>query len=150
MSKDIKIALITTICNFCNKEFRHKKTNNARMFCDSCRTKNWKIYGPSDWNSSPAGKEYMKRYIKDYVEKLKNIVYSHYGWKCNCCGEMLVSMLTIDHVENDGYKDRKNNISGITLYKRIIEEEFPNKYQIFCMNCNWSKRILKGICQHKI
>lgn len=98
---------------------------------------------------SDKGRAYMKKFHIEYKQKLKKLVYDYYGWKCNCCGETLESMLTVDHVNNDGHVDRKLQISGARFYKKIINENYPDTYQILCMNCNWSKRINKGICQHK-
>jgi len=76
-----------------------------------------KIYRDKHKN---AAKKYMKKYYKDnrkrlgkynrlkakaLLIKLKTMVYNHYGWLCNCCGETTPKFLTIDHVNNDGYKD---------------------------------------------
>lgn len=89
----------------------------------------------------------------EYRDKLKYKVLAHYGQKCNCCGEIMLKFLTIDHVNNDGNKDRqgknKYRISGWFLYKKIIKENFPDTYQILCMNCNFGKRMNNGICPHK-
>jgi len=78
---------------------------------------------------------------------LKHTVFDHYGWVCNCCGEKHKSFLTIDHVNNDGGKDRKNGIDNRSMLRTIIKDKFPKTYQILCMNCNFSKRI-EGICEH--
>lgn len=92
-------------------------------------------------------------YTKDRTYKSKKAVYDYYGYICNCCGETLRSMLTVDHVNNDGFRDKNpdgRRKSGLTLYLTIIREGFPEKYQVLCMNCNWSKRMNNGICEHKI
>lgn len=89
------------------------------------------------------------------VGKIRFTVYEGYGNKCNCCGETNWLFFTIDHVNNDGYKDRAypynriNRVSGEPLYKRIIEQKFPKNYQILCYNCNMGKHRNKGICPHK-
>lgn len=104
-------------------------------------------------------KEYSKKkelYLekrKQYSEQIKNIVFSYYGWICNCCGETGKSFLNIDHVNNDGYKDLSpsgRKYTGTDLWRKIIKENFPNKYQVLCSNCNWSKYKNKGICEHKL
>lgn len=85
--------------------------------------------------------------------KAKKTVFDYYGWICNCCGETGRTFLTIDHVNNDGHKQKSKNgvrLSGMHLYLVIIKEGFPNKYQILCMNCNWSKRMNNGMCEHKL
>lgn len=94
----------------------------------------------------------QKRATQTYVSRLKKLVYDSYGNKCNCCGETGKSFLQIDHVNNDGNLHRRNRknkgYSSNILYLDIIRQNFPNRYQILCANCNWSKRVNKGSCEH--
>lgn len=113
-------------------------------------------------NPDEKQKEYQKKYrLKGtYLDhqaerraRLKKVVYDYYGWKCNCCDETGKSFLTIDHVNNDGYKAKNSagkRLSGMHLYIVIKKEGFPDKYQVLCMNCNWSKRMNNGVCEHKL
>ena len=80
----------------------------------------------------------------------KEMVFSHYGWHCACCGEKERAFLSIDHVNNDGYKERAaGGSSSARLYRRIKNKGFPSTYQVLCMNCNFGKRMNDGICPHK-
>jgi hypothetical protein len=84
--------------------------------------------------------------------KYRDIVYAHYGNICVCCGETNPFFLTVDHVNNDGNKDlnsKGNRMSGTSLYLRIIKDNFPDNFQILCMNCNFGKARNKGVCPHK-
>lgn len=107
-------------------------------------------------------KDYIKKFRKRYHAKnrervlqkmvewrnsIKKKVYDHYGWKCNCCGETNPFFLSIDHINNDGYKDKT---SSINIYSRIIKQGFPDTYQTLCMNCNHGKYRNKGICPHQM
>lgn len=48
-------------------------------------------------------------------------------------------MLHIDHVQNDGAKDRK----GFVWARRLKEiQEGSDRYQILCANCNMKKEVL--------
>ena len=68
------------------------------------------------------------------------------GGKCQCCGETTPVFLTIDHVQNDGAKDRQT--ARHLLYKRILTEGCPpDRYQILCWNCNSAKAL--GGCPHQ-
>ena len=51
-------------------------------------------------------------------------------------------MLSIDHVNNDGYAERKNGVrlNGIYLYRRLMETEFSANYATLCMNHQFKKR----------
>lgn len=84
-----------------------------------------------------------------YNAKIKSIVIQNYGSKCSCknCPEIKVEFLTIDHINNDGFKHRKK-IRGIySRYLDIIKRKFPKEYQLLCHNCNWAKTAL-GECPH--
>ena len=84
--------------------------------------------------------------IKAERQELKKDVFNHYGWVCKCCGEDNPFFLTIDHINNDGAEHRRNIKK--TLYKWIIENNFPNDLQTLCMNCNWAKARF-GECPHQ-
>lgn len=51
---------------------------------------------------------------------------THYGTKCQCCGEKQVEFLTIDHINNDGNKHRKEtNYSNI--YSWLRQNDYPKQ-----------------------
>lgn len=77
----------------------------------------------------------------------KDIVFDHYGRFCACCGEDEQMFLEVDHINNDGYADRKKN--GPYIYGRIIKQGFPDTFQILCANCNKGKHRNGGVCPHK-
>jgi len=89
---------------------------------------------------------------KLYYDKYKDIVFSHYGNVCSCCGESEILFLSIDHTNNDGHLDTNSNnkkVNGRHLYPKIAKLGFPNRYQLLCMNCNFGKRMNNGVCPHK-
>ncbi len=118
---------------------------------------------------NPYQKEWQRRYrqtpkYKDWRKKalvkqslrakeLKQQIVTHYGGQCACCGIKELCFLSIDHINNDGYKDRKEGKkyrpSGILLYKRIIKANYPDNLQIYCFNCNIAKQHNGGECPHK-
>lgn len=73
----------------------------------------------------------------------RRIVMKEYGNKCNCCGRDEYELLDIDHVNNDGYIERRT----VTLIaNHIINQGFPkDRYQILCKNCNRIKAMRKGL-----
>lgn len=84
--------------------------------------------------------------------KIRLLVFTHYSQgvpKCNCCGETNILFLTLDHVNNDGYKERKNNkYIGNRWYEDVIKKGFPSGLQVLCSNCNTGKMRNEGICPH--
>lgn len=94
----------------------------------------------------------FKKYHKTYREKLRLEVLIHYGGnppKCACCGEPHLEFLSIDYIHGDGRKHRRKiGNSSISLYRWLIKNNFPEGFQVLCMNCNCAKAWY-GICPHK-
>jgi hypothetical protein len=68
----------------------------------------------------------------------RDAVFAHYGEKCACCGR--TSNLSIDHVNGDGAEHRLTIPKGTpSLYKWLIENDFPDDFQVLCGPCNSSK-----------
>ena len=65
-----------------------------------------------------------------YRDKRKSILDA-LGNRCVCCGETEEIYLEIDHVFNDGSKDKAPSLKKI--------KENKERYQILCCNCNRAK-----------
>ena len=95
------------------------------------------------------GLECQKRY-KQYLRNLKIRVLEGYGNKCVCCGIEKFEFLSVDHKNNDGAEERRNpkiKTNSGSLYRMIIREGFPDRYQVMCYNCNLSLAFF-GYCPH--
>ncbi len=96
-----------------------------------------------------------KATTKEYNQKVKKEVLEAYGGLfCNCCHETDLCFLSLDHVNNDGYLERrqmKERGSGTQVYAKLRRQGYPDKqrYQVLCMNCNFGKKINGGTCPHK-
>lgn len=89
---------------------------------------------------------------KQYREKVKDLCFMAYGgYVCKCCAETEPTMLTLDHINNDGYKHRKEigHRGGIGQYLWIIRNDYPPMFQVYCASCNQSKRMNGGVCIHQ-
>lgn len=95
-------------------------------------------------------KELIREQQRVYDLSVKRRIIEAYGGKCTCCGEETLEFLTIDHVNNDGAEDRRQNgkKSGGKLYRWLIKNGFPKEdYQLLCYNCNCAKGFF-GYCPH--
>lgn len=92
-----------------------------------------------------SGKDAIVRKAANKRTRIK--VLEGYGSKCNCCGESELVFLAIDHVNNDGNKERKVGLTSIATCYKIIRENFPPEYQLLCHNCNWAKH--RGGCPYQ-
>ena len=77
--------------------------------------------------------------------QLKIEVMTHYGngkQACVNCGENRLACLSIDHINNNGAKHRREESRVKNdFYPWLKEHKFPKGYQTLCMNCQWIKRI---------
>jgi hypothetical protein len=128
------------------KDYNHKKVakglciqcgklrgnDGSKWLCRACQNK---------WNAAS----------RAYTQKLKTEVILHYGGKCTCCGEATLGFLTIDHVNNDGNKQRHTTHpwGGRRFYMWLRKNNYPAGYQVQCFNCNLGRSINGGICPHE-
>jgi len=98
-------------------------------------------------------KEKYNKLAREKALKLKLEVLTHYGGgtpKCACCGESIIEFLTIDHINNNGEKHRKQIGSGGGFYRWLKENNFPKGYRVLCFNCNCGRKLTKNkICPHR-
>ena len=90
------------------------------------------------------------KYGKDWTKGKRYKIIEHYSkgkFECACCGETMYEFLSIDHINNDGAEHRKK--IGTNIMGWLIKNNFPEGFQILCMNCNYGKRFT-GICPHKV
>lgn len=100
-----------------------------------------------DWYAKNIVKrrEDAKRYAME--ARFKCIAHYSNGLNvCLCCEEDEYRFLTIDHINNDGYKHK--NIRGY-FCSWLVSQGYPEGYQVLCMNCNFGKSCNNGVCPHK-
>lgn len=100
-------------------------------------------------------KDFLKEYPntqKSYHLKIRRKVLEKYGNKCVCCGEPNWAFLVIDHINNDGYAERRERYgsqsgSSHSFFLLLNREPTRNDLQVLCWNCN-SAKSLYGCCPH--
>jgi len=129
----------------------------------------------------PKQKAWMKKYREKHREKLlilnkkwnfenrveqsikKKKIYNRYRMdilihysngvpQCACCGELEYEFLTIDHIAGGGRKHTTTiRMRGNNFYRYLILNNFPDGYQILCMNCNHAigRQNSDGVCPHQ-
>jgi hypothetical protein len=141
--------------------YADKRTKTGRAsWCKSCTSDYAKIIWARDREKNRKKhaayylltKEQYSQAQRRYNEKIKKLVIDWYGGVCVCCGELCLDFLTLDHIKDDGGKQRKAGGSkGLHLHraiKKLGRENRPNDLQILCMNCQLGKRIGLGFCAH--
>ncbi len=83
---------------------------------------------------------------RNLMEKIK--VMNHYSSgdkiKCSRCGFNDIRALSVDHINGQGGKHRKE--VGVHTYRWLKANNYPDGFQILCMNCQFIKRIENREC----
>jgi len=126
------------ICKKCHKKLNKEWYQNNRDRCIQA-SKMWKQNNRDRYNQ--LNREGYRRLINEIIDA--------YGGKCACCGETRKEYLTIDHVDGDGRKQRRE--IGVTssdgLYRWLRQNNYPEGFQVLCFNCNCGKRNF-SVCPH--
>lgn len=109
--------------------------------------KSYEANKSSQW--TPERRKRANENAKRYTEERRDIVLGHYGRECACCGEQNELFLTIDHINNDGAKMRKEHGVSLTLYRWLIKNGFPEGFRTLCYNCNCGRARNGGVCPHE-
>ena len=155
----------TKFCTKCKEEkpinnFWYRR-NRQQLYtqCKKCRYKVQREWVKN--NSEKVRKIALRSYYKHRKKRnqesketrlrIKKQVFSHYGNTCVCCGETIPGFLTIDHINGDGHKHRREigKQGGIDFYTWIIKNNYPNNLQILCWNCNCGRQGNNGVCPHR-
>jgi len=103
--------------------------------CNDCRTKRATKY-----------KEVGKPLNQD--RKIKAFL-RYGGLYCACCGISQIEFLSLDHIDNDGAKQRKLiGKRAANFYTWLEQNNYPAGLQVLCMNCNLGKQLNNGVCPH--
>jgi hypothetical protein len=97
--------------------------------------------------------EHKKRLQLESIKRrriLREKIFAHYGDRCTCCGETQKEFLSLDHINNDGAKHRRElgiSTGGNRFYLWVVRNNYPPGLQVLCYNCNLSKEKY-GYCPH--
>lgn len=143
---------------------RPRKYNSEDKYCSNCNRrlglslfyKNKGVpSGLSSWCRDCASKDskvYSRNNRKRIKDRVRKEVFSYYGGgdiKCVCCGEREIKFMSLDHINGNGGKERKETKRvGVQFYAFLIRTGFPDGLQTLCYNCNLAKGFF-GECPHK-
>lgn len=88
-----------------------------------------------------------KNYLAYYYRLQDAAIRAYGGYKCKWCGIDEPLVLTLDHINNDGAEHRKElgTLGGAPFYRWLKENDYPDGFQVLCMNCNHAKHRNGGV-----
>jgi len=111
-------------------------------FCVNCRV----VVAAKDCTECVPCKLRGKALAKERGRALKLETFEAYGGaKCYCCGETILQFLSLDHINDDGYKEAHK---GRKLYEKLKKLGWPPGLRVACHNCNLGRHINGGVCPH--
>ena len=141
--------------------------------CKKARAQAWDAQSKQVIRKEAADPYYLKnreaaiaaatKWNREHPERRRKTTLAHYyrmqhqamlaygGYICVCCGETEPMFLTLDHINDDGAEVRRNlgTLGGTKLYKWLRDNEWPEGYQVLCLNCNQGRYRNGGVCPHK-
>ncbi len=132
-SRATKKAKAGDVCKQCLT----RKPLKGKTWCKACRDVR------QAWEDARAPERRDKH--RQRHQRLRGLVNRGYGGMCKCCGEDYQPFLQVDHVHNDGARDRQTR-AGTKLLTYLIREGYPEGYQLLCANCNMRKHTAGGRC----
>lgn len=118
---------------FCSEKCKSKRDNQVRSARHPERVRQW-------WSKHPG-------YAALRSANMKEEFCRHYGGAfCSCCGEAELRFLSIDHIHGGGSKHREE--IGMSIYKWLRLNSWPQGFRVLCMNCQFGTRYGKT-CPHQ-
>ena len=131
-----------------NKE-RLNKARNMRYY-EQRKDPEWvKHLNARQLEYSQKNRDKIKKRGKEIRDALKIEIFTHYSKgtpNCACCHVNEIHFLSMDHINNDGAAHRKE-VPMSDLYRWLRRNNYPNNFQVLCMNCNFAKGHF-GMCPH--
>lgn len=106
-----------------------------RVLCQNCqRIVYW------EWKRPQLKQDEHNRKRRAKGREDKQECFEAYGGAiCADCGESNLDALTLEHVNGDGARHRKETgVWGIYMYRLLKSQGYPDKdrYEVLCINCN--------------
>jgi hypothetical protein len=121
-----------------------------QVLCSNCNNK--KVKTDAKQRSETGTAEQRKYYNRSHRERLAALQHYSPGIPhCDCCGELDMDVLCLDHKNNDRADHRKSlkKHEGDNIARWARKAGYPDIFRVLCHNCNQSLGKY-GYCPHKI
>jgi hypothetical protein len=152
-------------CRFCssNKDLMNRKKygNICRLCYNEKHAKFQKTKSCEYYLKHKENRDEYNRKKREENPKLQNFfsnrsyhktrleVIAHYSPDISCvkCGfKNHIAALSIDHIDGSGNEMRRNVKGHSQIYRWLKKNEYPEGYQVLCMNCQFIKKHENNEC----
>lgn len=143
--------VIKKLCHYCglmqstnNYHKPKSRPHGLHPYCKKCRKIQYKLRWESEKERSSRSIAIRRFKAFEIIANGRELsCVAHNFW--NCCGDSVNALyLSLDHIENDGYIQKKelNTTASTTIYNWVIKnpELARKRLQILCMNAQTMKK----------
>lgn len=147
-------------CRDCHRAYKRHDDYNKRWYARNAEEQRETARAYYRENTEDR-KQYARKYREQNPERVsksrrqaerkrKMAAFDAYGGRaCKCCGETILTFLTIDHINGCSPEKREEQGLGSGLYSWLKKHNYPPGFQVLCFNCNLGRQINGGICPHR-
>lgn len=116
---------------------RNEYPDGFQVLCFNCQFRKRAV------ELKPENPTHLQEVRARYARSIKEECLDHYGGRVCECGENDLTVLTLDHVNDDGAEHRRETgTRGQNFYHMLRKNGFPNEppLEVKCLNCQIKKR----------
>lgn len=143
---------LDTKCKDCRKTDYYALQDHYKAACKQYYQEHKEYFAVHNKTYWAEHKEERMAEFSIWSSKVKTETLSHYSNGtplCACCGENILLLLTVDHINGGGAAHRRaGSGGGVNFYSKLRKQGYPPGYQVLCFTCNTGKHLNGGICPH--
>lgn len=126
----------TRQCKACKGEYRRERYH-ANPAAEKAKADEWAAANRERINAAAARRRYEA--LCQYSTTPEP--------SCACCGESTLPFLTFEHI-NGGGREHRRKTGGGGFISWLRTNNYPEGFEVLCMNCNHGRRVNAGTCPH--
>lgn len=128
-------------CVKCNAEQKQKWYGENPQYVTDCAASRREFYYKNRSSEQARSRKIMNEFKAELKNAVVNVLTNGEG-TCRWCGQGDQDVLTIDHINNDGARHRRE-LKSANIYRWLVQNDYPPGFQVLCFNCNVKKEVMR-------